>query len=61
MTKVKKSYSKQFKIDAVKLVTVQGYKFQKPPGILIFTRMSCGTGENSLKPTMTKHFLEKAT
>jgi transposase len=59
MTAKKRSYSKQFKIDAVKLVTEQGYKVQKPPVILIFTLMFCGIREISLKPTVTKPFLAK--
>ena len=61
MTTKKKSYSKQFKIDAVKLVTEQGYKVSEAARNLDITRMFCGTGESSLKPTVMNYFLAKVT
>ncbi len=45
MTTQRKSYSRQFKIDAVKLVTDQGYKISEAAAILSLTRIYWGNGE----------------
>jgi transposase-like protein len=49
MSKKRKSYSKQFKIDAVKLVTEQGYKATEAARSLELTMACSDVGKNNLK------------
>lgn len=59
MTQKRKHYSKQFKIDAVKLVTEQGYKVSEAARNLGINHNSLRRWKSSLKPTATKLFREK--
>jgi len=60
MTKKRKSYAKQFKIDTVKLVTEQGYKISEAARNLGINQMYYAGGKTSLKPTAIRLFQAKA-
>ncbi len=67
MTKKRKSYSKQFKIDTVKLVTEQGYKISEAarnlginPNVLRRWKDQIETGSNQAFPGKGHMMPEKA-